>query len=1149
MATSASPGFTLIITLMLMGLLVIIALGFMGLSSTTLRISSRAQARADAQANARFAMMMAIGELQNQLGPDQRVTAPSTLLDANPATAAPEGLAHPRITGVWNARNAATDSLESYNNSPPDYSRDKPHFRRWLISHANAAETEQLNFAINGSLSHSVPLLASQDPTQQVLAGRVPVKGGSYAWWVGDENTKALINRRDLLARESNPAAAQLMASFGSPGAQGVKALSGFDTFPANTIESDKGITREQLTLIDPQGTRTRTMYHDITPFSESVLANVTNGSLRKDLSLYLERNDINWLADWKNPNWQSGPLGPNGKIALSPLAEFDTLAWKTLHHYYNMHRQVRYANNRPLVTAIDNNSPAAIDPISNPQWNNGVTMINPVIVRMQYLLSYGVTKAGEKDYNLHVYSYPVVTLWNPYNVDMQINGYNIWIHNLPLSHQVFRNNAAASVPDFNWHFGGGMTGGVLAIRFGQPFGSPNAPIILRAGEQKIFNPKRFGIIDGTWPAADMSENTDPSTFYSPIPGASHVGHQRNVGRINGVEETDRIALQTRMQTWEMFSQELKGYGWQSTFEVRSEPRGNHPGHDARMRQQLFTSSYAWRFENSSPSSNQLSVNNFPTKPVRELIDAPTPFCLVECRLKPLDELQLPNKTWLHNIPAHPFAGCTSSYEGADPKTPFSSHPFTVTFDQRTSVIGLFSTIPYMGPSYTPAGQRFIAARDVPQVPLNSLAQLQNLPQYSMESLNHSNLLQQNHAIGNSYATPGVPSNQIKHNGWSFSINPYFPSQGGDLNGQLFAGGRWIPAPNLDRSYVANHLLFDDYFFSSMAPQTSTFYQRFGSTRTLSRVVRDFYNGTQPLPNAAYQAHHPGLSAEQVANALVAPSGNPLADAHLKAAAHLMCAGGFNINSTSVPAWTIMLASSHLKRPVIMDTEASGVPSAQANGQFIVSRYAMPIGGRANQNGTEDTRWRGFRELTAAEIRQLAEAIVRQVKQRGPFRSLGEFLNRRLTTSNEEMALYGALQAALEDPQVTINQNYRARTITAADIQGTQYAFRAAALGSRFQGSPAYVSQADILQPIAPVIQARSDTFVIRSYGEALSPDGKTILAQAWCEAVVQRYPAYVDPRDQPQIPADAPNLQPINKQLGRRFVLKSFRWLAPAEV
>ena len=111
-------------------------------------------------------------------------------------------------------------------------------------------------------------------------------------------------------------------------------------------------------------------------------------------------------------------------------------LAWKTLHHYYNMHRQVSYVGKRPRVTALDDNpvgSPIATHPVSNPEWNTGVTAITPVIVRMQYLLSYGVKKNGEKDYDLHVYSYPVVTLWNPYNVDMRINGDNIWLHNLPL--------------------------------------------------------------------------------------------------------------------------------------------------------------------------------------------------------------------------------------------------------------------------------------------------------------------------------------------------------------------------------------------------------------------------------------------------------------------------------------------------------------------------------------------------------------------------------------------------------------------------------------------------------------------------------------------------------------------------------------------
>jgi hypothetical protein len=132
---------------------------------------------------------------------------------------------------------------------------------------------------------------------------------------------------------------------------------------------------------------------------------------------------------------------------------------------------------------------------------------------------------------------------------------------------------------------------------------------------------------------------------------------------------------------------------------------------------------------------------------------------------------------------------------------------------------------------------------------------------------------------------------------------------------------------------------------------------------------------------------------------------------------------------------------------------------------------------------------------------------------------------------------------------VDINKSYRDKTITEADINGTNYAFKEAALGPRYQGTPAYISQADILQPIAPIINARSDTFLIRTYGEALGPDGKTVLAKAWCEAVVQRYPEYVNPQDKPETPVTEPGLQPENKNFGRRFILKSYRWLAPSEI
>ena len=321
---SHAQGFALVITLMLMVLLTLVAVGLLGISAISLRSTSRSQAMAVAQANARMALMLALGELQKSVGPDQRITAPSGILDSDTDTVAADGLAHPHLTGVWNARDAANESLDNYNTSPPDYSRDKPHFQGWLVSNTKPQDIEQLNFANNGSLAYPVNLAGAEHASLKVNAGKVPVTGGSYAWWVGDENCKAQINRRDLLAREANPAVADLLASFASPGANGFKALAKYESFDTNSAATDKCITRDQLALMVPAGTQPEELFHDVTPYARSLLTNVTTGSLRKDLSLFLERTNIDWLKAWKTASWQTGPLGPNGKIALSPLAEYD---------------------------------------------------------------------------------------------------------------------------------------------------------------------------------------------------------------------------------------------------------------------------------------------------------------------------------------------------------------------------------------------------------------------------------------------------------------------------------------------------------------------------------------------------------------------------------------------------------------------------------------------------------------------------------------------------------------------------------------------------------------------------------------------------------------------------------------------------------
>ena len=93
-------------------------------------------------------------------------------------------------------------------------------------------------------------------------------------------------------------------------------------------------------------------------------------------------------------------------------------------------------------------------------------------------------------------------------------------------------------------------------------------------------------------------------------------------------------------------------------------------------------------------------------------------------------------------------------------------------------------------------------------------------------------------------------------------------------------------------------------------------------------------------------------------------------------------------------------------------------------------------------------------------------------------------------------------------------------------------------------GGPVAAGQADVLQVIGPALSARSDSFVIRAYGDAIDASG-AITARAWCEAVVQRMPEPVAPDDTGINPRDAGG----DEDFGRKFVVASFRWLHPEEL
>jgi len=113
--------------------------------------------------------------------------------------------------------------------------------------------------------------------------------------------------------------------------------------------------------------------------------------------------------------------------------------------------------------------------------------------------------------------------------------------------------------------------------------------------------------------------------------------------------------------------------------------------------------------------------------------------------------------------------------------------------------------------------------------------------------------------------------------------------------------------------------------------------------------------------------------------------------------------------------------------------------------------------------------------------------------------------------------------------------------------------------------SSQWLTQADVMTALAPILFPRSDTFLIRTYGEAVNPATNAVEGRAWAEALVQRVPEYFDASMPPETlgsafepvpnPDDATALptstsaQDLNKLYGRRFKVISFRWLTRADI
>ncbi len=430
---------------------------------------------------------------------------------------------------------------------------------------------------------------------------------------------------------------------------------------------------------------------------------------------------------------------------------------------------------------------------------------------------------------------------------------------------------------------------------------------------------------------------------------------------------------------------------------------------------------------------------------------------------------------------------------------------------------------------------------EVPVTPLQSLASLQHA-----DIFGGGYLPRVRYAVGNSQAHPLITSSR--------AIEP--------------AAGNAVEYGFYDHSYLSNYRVWDRFYLSTLSDERSVFNP---SGSIFSNVVDDWLNGDKPAMNASLVPYLPeGTIISDVRGELVTGA-SPQAEAYNKVAAYQMLDGGFNINSTSVEAWKAILSTSNvannlIQMPAFSETlqfldakSTSGVASAFS--RFRIPNYAEPVEFTGDDYFSQ---WQGYRELDEVTVDALAEEIVKQVRYRGPFLSLAEFVNRRLSTStsSDERSQMGVIDAAIEttiggsgainafveaESGVTIDQGF----LNTNDYSMTKNAD--AREGSTARNIPGYLTQADILQQIGSKLSARSDTFTIRAYGEARGILN-TVTARSTCEVVVQRIPDYVDSSQEAYHDDDLSTSGPVglsatNERWGRRFEIVQFRWLDQDEI
>lgn len=1158
---SQPRGFVLVVTLSLMILLTIIAVGLLSLSSVSLRASSQKNSMAEARANARTALMIAIGELQKTAGQDCRVTAPANL--AKPTH--PEGLA-----GVWKSWKPAPSGI-----ADQDYvdAKKGDGFLGYLMSNPNPAAILDPQMLPAPSTLGSTPLVSTGSlgnnlTNREISAPLIPFKSGtgptannsgSFAWVVLDEGVKSRIDHHPAEAPNSignsitqvgTSARNRFMNLDGSGFFDGMAFLEEPTASLTNSLP--KLVSLNEVNLKASSQEAVKRLFNDITIDSLSLQVDVAKGGLKTDLSVLFD-------GDYGAPM----PNGYSGRYLYSDTtvpfqnATSDSL-WELYANYARLYRRTNYRDNPkdglvaslPITTTPPKYLKEIYDAtLKKPRYEPDMSkakrpVLMPTVARVDMVFSLVVrdnhvdTRGGKYVHILHLMYLPIITLHNPYNVQLRCSNIQLEFANIPIGFQFMLNGnptPTSGLVDFKemyiWGLGRNKKFNLTlskslvkaeevimrpgqTIIFGTPFPSDlsfqrdlNEGRKMFDWDSSLTSAARLipGLMTGPNTAAGFDlDHVVPSLYNR---SAEHKMRWDNpilpllltdklgvrFGPLISDNANNTFAITMRINGTEAAKTQFF-YGDQTKLKAIMEegtsPRFPEP--------RTFPAEFPPAGAAPLTAANIYESN---LKSVKDYVKA-RPFAIFSVGTKTTMESFTKSRPMADTGIAFQMATCdfvNSTSQGTNPL----EFAFVPVKNGGAAIQsgGLLSQQGFLfGGNGSLNGGTSATIYEIPMAPLQSIAQLRHANGGSIGSVPYVT-----YTVGESRAHPALPSDAA-----FFKVD----------------SSRTV----LDHSWLANDRLWDGYWFSTLSTLKGTAYTG-TSEETQKTLCEQFFAGTKNLPNKRNIAYQPpGKSATDASTEALTVSGR-------KSAAHILTKGGFNVNSTSVPAWISILSGlSESDIPL-----ATGNPERATGVPFL--RVRRPAAANSAYRGN-DKLWNGHQSLTPVKIKKLAEEIVAEVRTRGPFLSMSEFVNRRLGSAGG-LTNAGAIQAALNRSEINANMVSNAREILPGEVAGYGWKNSAAVIGNTGAGAPGEVTQGDVLSAIGSFVSVRSDTFRIRGYGDARDAKGQ-ITARAYCEAIVQRVPDYLDPADA----ADAsPPQGPSNLLFGRQLMIVSFRWMHPSEV